>query len=267
MSLSDFDHLIIYFALFISFSLCIQRQLSKTALFTSLAAGVLALNVDASEFLTKTFLGPQANGQIALVVIFAIVTVVNGVSCVILKRRTLERCMMLICSVSFCVTTLIFHHVLIENYLHSWMKDAALKNAYILENQLSDIDDRCRSANLICWNGTKFTEKDIPEDLYEGLKSIDQHFDDLKLSDPVVHAYGALNDTEEDGVAAILYARSPGLVQIVIDRQSGRQVHTEIKKGFYLLDSIAHGVWLAGTLILMYFHRFVRSKRSRRNSQ
>ena len=262
LELSDYDHLIIYFALFLSLSLCIQKSVSWRGISLSAALAYAAMTFDLSENLTSNFFDDGVNAQAALVGLSALSVIGLGILIARKRSRSLERSMMFICGASFIGTTLLFHHVLIEGFLHDWMKDAGLKNAYITETPIDEFQARCKEAQVQCWAGKILAKGDVPDDLYDGLSSIHAYFDSQNIQGPIVHAYGALNDTEDDGVAAILYVRKPEITLVVIDTDTGRRVHSLIKNNFYLLDSIAHSIWIFGTLTLMFFHRYIKRRRS-----
>lgn len=233
----------------------------------SAGSAYAAMTFDLSENLTSTFFGNGVNAQAALVAMSALSVTGLGLLLAWKRTRSLERSMMFICGASFIGTTLLFHHVLIEGFLHDWMKDAALKNAYITETPMDEFQARCKEAQVQCWAGQKLGKGDVPDDLYDGLSSIHAYFDSQNIKGPIVHAYGALNDTEDDGVAAILYVRKPETTLVVIDRDTGRRVHSLIKNKFYLLDSIAHSIWIFGTLTLISFHRRIKRRRSNNASR
>ncbi|MFK4132233.1 hypothetical protein ACI2KR_08060 [Pseudomonas luteola] len=253
MSLSDYDHALIYLACTLSIVLIFKRQLTLLSACSSAPFAFLCMYLDPLGLLSSWILPKGSNPQILTAIVVPIVALILLIRTIMF--RSIDRIMVTASTITVIATTLLFHIVLIQNYLPAWGTAGAWSQSHLLRSDLITFDTFCSKQGLICFHGKTFDIQKLPLAYQESVGSVDEHIRSKNLSHESVFGYSVFNDLDDDGVASILYFWSPNEVRVVINEKMALYIHGQIKWGFYLLCSLAHTVWIFGALILIIFHR------------
>ncbi|MDU7558200.1 MAG: hypothetical protein E7K65_10135 [Pseudomonas sp.] len=255
LDLADLDHTLIYFVSFLAAFLSIRPTLRAVgtcgALLLAWTFVKLELTFDLADLLLNEGTNPQfITAGVAALGIFGLAIRVSRT-----RWRTMDRTLFLVAMISVCLTTAVFHLVLVNRVLPLWAKDIAWTNYNLVEASTETFAPKCEQAKVICWRGTAFEDGAFKPELREQLRGVDSFFRANPKPFPQGHGFGVFNDLSDDGVAAVLYYLDKGEARIVIDSAGGTRVHHEVRELFYKLCGIAHTVWIAGALFLIVFHR------------
>lgn len=260
---AELDHTLIFFSVFLSITLMINRSLSTVATLGAFVCACVFILVDGHFWLGEV-LFPGRNPQIATVGFMIATTSILLAMVTVKKWRTLDRIMISAACASVLVTFSLFHYVLVQQVLPAWAKDAAWGNSYLLPAPESRFKGDCKAAGLLCWQSDDVAAGLIPEAFQQQVEGLDRFYQENKPDGEVGHGFGVFNDLGQDGVAVVLYHRSGDDVRVISDSKAGLRIHSKVRDLFYLLASVAHGVWLIGALFLLSFHRKRLSKRAAR---
>lgn len=262
LDLSDLDHTLIYFVSFLAISLTIRPTLRAIGTCGALLLAWLFVEMDWTFDLADLLLPAGTNPQY-ITAAFAGLGISGLTVQVIRKRaRTMDRTLVLAALVSVCLTTALFHYVLVNRVLPAWTKDVAWTNYNLVEAPADQFDEKCQLARVECWRGVTFEPGAFKTEVREQLKGVDAFFRANPQPVPQGHGFGGFNDLSEDGVTAVLYYIDKGEARVVIDSRSAKRVHHEVRNLLYLLCAVAHSVWVVGALFLTNFHRRRFKKRS-----
>lgn len=264
ISISTFDHTLIFFICFLSMILIIRKSLNVLLAFGALVCACLFILADGHYVIASWVLPQDKNPQIATVILSILVTLCLALRCVKKSWRSLDRIMILIASCSVLATGLAFHVVLVQTILPAWAKDAAWANSYLVSIPPERFKAACEEARLECWVGNDLLAGEIDKDYKQQILGIYQFYADHLPEGVIAHGIGAFNDLGQDSVAAILYHQDGSDIRVIADSAGGTKVHSAIRDAFYFLSSIAHSVWIFGALILLGFHKVRFKMRGRK---
>lgn len=254
---ADLDHILIFSACFISLLLLVSRSLTVLGTVGAFAAAAIFVTAD-GHFLLGAITVPGKNPQIATVV-FYLLALAGLISAACVKRwRSFDRLITAITMASIGITGLLFHYLLIQQVLPAWSMDAAWGNSHLLPVGEGQFEKECASARLQCWaleevNGS-WTPA-LPYSIAQQVEGLRTFYAENPPEHQVGHGFGAFNDLEPEGVTVVLYYQDGDHIRLISDPAAGERIHGQIRTGFYLLSSVAHGVWLFGALWLIAFHR------------
>ena len=92
----------------------------------------------------------------------------------------------------------------------------------------------------------------------------DSFYKEHRPDGEVGHGFGVFNDLGQDGVSVVLYHQKGSDIRVIADSKTGQRIHAKVRELFYLLASVAHGIWLSGALSLIAFHRIRFARRAHR---
>jgi hypothetical protein len=254
MSLSDYDHTLIYLCIFLSATLLFTKNLSLKAVSLCVIFAISSSVLDPIGVLASLALPTGKNPQILTALIFPLVVIPLLASQFFKRFRSITRMMMSIASVAMLLTTILFHYILIQTILPAWGKEGAWAYSSLMEATPSRFDGMCKKENLYCFRDSSLNLNSVPEAYRNGVMGVDKNYSTYKGVEPVIFGYSLFNDLSTTGVAAILYSKSGSETRLVISDHEAIEIHTTIKWAFYLLCSVAHSVWLLGGLALILFH-------------
>ncbi|NVL48607.1 hypothetical protein F2S72_01175 [Pseudomonas syringae pv. actinidiae] len=258
--LAEIDHTLIFFSLFLCVTLLFKRTLNARVALGAFVCACVFISLDGHLWIGEVLLPKDKNPQIATVALM-VVTDLAMCAMVLIKRwRTLDRLMVCGAAVSILATFALFHFVLVQQVLPAWAKDAAWGNSYLLPVPKVEFQDACASAGLKCWDGRDLAARGLPETFSEQVDGLYRFYQDHKPEGETGHGFGVFNDLGQNGVTLVLFHQSGNDIRVIADVKTGRRIHAKIRELFYLLACVAHGVWLAGALSLITFHR-IRFKR------
>lgn len=256
--LSELDHTLIFFGCFLSIILLFRRHLTLVNALSALCCATAFIAAGGHFEVAYLILGENKNPQIFTVALFIVTTVFLLTLCSRKATRTMDRTLIGTACLSMLLTGLLFHYVLIQTALPSWARDAAWANSFLLPESASEFQEMCEQAELECWHGSEDSALDsdsVNPAFRQMIQGIDEFYEDANPEHAVGHGFGAFNDLEPAGVAVVLYYRDGADVRVISDARAGERIHGIIRDAFYLLSSAAHGVWLLGSLFLIWFHR------------
>ncbi|MFL1449341.1 hypothetical protein ACI77O_13170 [Pseudomonas tritici] len=261
---SELDHILIFVSIFLSVILVFKRSLSTLGAFGALVCACLFVLLDGHFWLGEVLLPPDRNPQIATVGFMIVST------CALLLRltrkawRSLDRLMVAGACASVLATFTLFHYVLVQQVLPAWAKDAAWGNSYLLPAPQDQFKSDCKAAGVSCWTSADIAAGALPETLSQQVEGLHRFYVENPPDGEVGHGFGVFNDLGQDGVAVVLYHRDGADTRVIADSKTGRRIHAKVRDMFYLLASVAHGIWLVGALSLLAFHRRRFAKRGSR---
>lgn len=260
---AEIDHTLIFFSIFLSFTMLFTRTLKASLAIGALACACVFVTCDGHFWLGEVLLPRDKNPQIATVGLLVMMALVSMRSLAIKRWRTLDRVMVAIASASVLATFVLFHYVLVQQTLPIWAKDAAWGNSYLLPVPVESFKRSCDESGLICWTGADIASHALPGAYSQQVEGLYQFYQDHQPETEVGHGLGVFNDLGDDGVSVVLFHQAGEDVRVIVDSRVGIRIHTKIRDSFYLLATVAHGVWLFGALSLIAFHR-MRFRRSGR---
>lgn len=253
LMLAELDHILIFFACFLSIILIFRRTLNVWFAFGALACACVFILLDGHFYLAELTLAPEQNPQIATVVLFCATTALLAGASMRPKWRSLDRLIIAFASCSVLITGVVFHSVLIQTILPAWAKDTAWGNSFLISIPREQFLETCAETTLQCWSSPLDFES-INKAFRQQVESVHRFYEANKPEHEVGFGFGAFNDLEQDGVAVVLYHRAGDDVRVIADPAGGQRVHSAIRDGFYFLSAIAHSVWIFGALWLIGFH-------------
>ncbi|PWC98995.1 hypothetical protein [Pseudomonas amygdali] len=260
---AEIDHTLIFFSIFLSFTLFFSRTLKASLAVGALVCACVFVTFDGHFWLGEILLPRGKNPQIATVGLMAFTALISLIGLAFKSWRTLDRVMVGISSASVLATFVLFHYVLVQQVLPAWAKDAAWGNSYLVPVSVERFRRSCGESELICWIGADVAAHALPEAYSQQVEGLYRFYRDHKPEAEVGHGFGVFNDLGADGVSVVLFHQSGDDVRVIVDAKVGIRIHTKIRDLFYLLATVAHGVWLFGSLSLIAFHR-MRFRRSGR---
>lgn len=262
IDLADIDHTLIFFASFLALFLTFKPTLRAKS---TCGAFLLACALVASDFhfyLAGLLLPENMNPQYVTVAFYLMCSATLCVRLFRAEWRSIERILLFAASVSVGVTAFLFHYILVIQTLPAWSKDGAWSNAYLTVQSQDHFPTACKEARLVCWSGAELVGDDLRVDIRQQVLGIHSFFQATAPESENGHGFGIFNDLTSDGVAVVLYYARPGDIRVIIDSRTGMRIHSSIRDSFYLLSTMAHSIWLAGALFLIWFHkrRFRRAR-------
>ncbi|MDF5937157.1 hypothetical protein P4126_32105 [Pseudomonas aeruginosa] len=170
LDLADLDHTLIYFVSFLAAFLSIRPTLRAVgtcgALLLAWTFVKLELTFDLADLLLNEGTNPQfITAGVAALGIFGLAIRVSRT-----RWRTMDRTLILVAMISVCLTTAVFHLVLVNRVLPLWAKDIAWTNYNLVEASTETFAPKCEQAKVICWRGTAFEDGAFKPELREQLR-------------------------------------------------------------------------------------------------
>lgn len=260
---AEIDHSLIFFSVFLTLSMAVSRTLKARLALGAFVCACVFILIDGHFWLGEVLLPRGKNPQIATVGLMVLTTATFSLGLCFKRWRTLDRIMIGVSSVAVLTTFALFHYVLVQQVLPSWAKDAAWGNSYLLPVPAGIFKQECGQSGLSCWNGDDIAADRLPEAVKQQVQGLYRFYKENTPDTEVGHGFGVFNDLGQDGVAVALYHQKNADVRVIVDSKVGTRIHTTIRDLFYLLATVAHGIWLFGSLSLIAFHR-MRFRRSNR---
>lgn len=261
---AEIDHTLIFTSVFLCIALFFKRTLNARVALGALVCACVFIMLDGHFWLGEVFLPRGKNPQIATVALMVMTAAAMMVMVSFKRWRTLDRIMVCGASASVLATFVLFHYVLVQQVLPAWAKDAAWGNSYVLPVPKSGFQDACSAAGLACWDGHQVASGGLPESFSQQVDGLYRFYKDHKPDGEVGHGFGVFNDLGQNGVSVVLYHQTGNDIRVIADSKTGLRIHSKVRDLFYLLASVAHGVWLSGALSLIAFHRRRFARRSDR---
>ena len=252
---ASLDHVLIFFTIFVSLLLLFRATLSAVSVLGALAAACVFIAADGHFLLAELTLPRDRNPQIATVALFAFTTAALIITATVKRFRTFDRLLIAIAAASVLATGALFHTILIATVLPAWSKDAAWGNSYLLKEPAELFLEKCEQSRLQCWSGAPLNVALINDSFRNQVKGIYEFYQDNDPGAEAGHGFGAFNDLHSEGVSVVLYHQDGNDVRVIADARTGVRIHSTVRDSFYLLSTVAHGVWLIGALSLIGFHR------------
>ncbi len=252
---AEIDHVLIFFSIFLCFTLSITRTLSAWKALGAFSFACVFILADGHFWLGEVILPEGRNPQIATVGLMILTPILMLLFAVVRWLRSFDRIIMAFASLSVLATSVLFHFVLVQQVLPSWAKDAAWGNSFMLSTPSAAIKAECKSADLSCWGLDEIVSGELPGAFKQQVEGVHTFYEVNTPDGEVGHGFGVFNDLGQDGVAVVLYHRNGPDVRVIADPKTGVRIHGMIRDLFYLLDTTAHGVWIGGALLLIAFHR------------
>lgn len=252
---ADLDHVLIFFSCFLSICLLFKRTLSVWLSLGAFTAACLFIWGDGHFLIAKLTLPPDRNPQIATVALYCFTTLCLMGRLALKRWRSLDRLMVCFAAISVLLTGVLFHTILIQRTLPAWAKDAAWGNSYLVSVPITEFQSHCAAARLTCWNGPSLDLEKIDTSIREQVAGIYNFYRDNKPAETVGHGFGAFNDLSPNGVSVVLYHQSGEDIRVIEDSRTGGRIHSFVRDAFYLLCTVAHSIWLFGSLFLIAFHK------------
>lgn len=256
----DYSHLLIYLSFALSATLIFRRSLTAKSGIGALLVVLILLHQGENYSISHLIFGPTVNPQYLNVILAAISLAGVGISLAVKRWRTIDRIMIFGAQGAVVVTTLLFHMLLVQTILPGWNFSIAWGNiaAVAPPDEMSKV---CRDSGLVCWQGEKFE----PEAFNPYIRDQVRSRLEMLHAEPIPElgsTFGSDNDLVTNGTMAVLVYKRNEHYWVIGDSKYGVRAHTVILRSFYILCAIAHTVWIAGALILIFFHkrRFARRK-------
>lgn len=253
---AEIDHVLIFFSIFLCITLSVTRTLSALKALGAFLLACVFILADGHFWLGEAILPEGRNPQIATVGLMVLTPMLMILFAAVRRLRSFDRIIMAFASLSVVVTSGLFHFVLIQQVLPAWAKDAAWGNSFLLSTHSAALDAECKAAGLSCWGLSELAAGGLPEAFKQQVEGVHRFYE---ANEPgggeAGHGFGVFNDLGRDGVAVVLYHRNGHDVRVIADAKTGLRIHGMIRDLFYLLDTVAHGVWIGGALLLIAFHR------------
>lgn len=258
---AEIDHVLIFFSIFLSVSLMIFRTLNAVMAIGALFCACVFIWFDGHFWLGGVLLPEGRNPQIATVGLMLATAVILPMLAVLRRTRSFDRIIVGVACISVLLTSGLFHYVLIQQILPAWAKDAAWGNSYLLAPASESFEAECAEANLACWNAGHIKSGALPGAFKQQVEGVYSFYQSNKTDGEVGFGFGVFNDLGQDGVAVILFHMKGDDIRVIADSKAGVRIHSKVRDLFYLLDTTAHAVWVAGALFLIAFHRRRFSRR------
>nr|WP_100549867.1 MULTISPECIES: hypothetical protein [unclassified Pseudomonas] len=261
---AEIDHVLIFFSIFLCVSLMIYRTLRAWVALGAFFCACLFILVDGHYWLGAVLLPEGRNPQIATVGLMLASAAILTMLAALRRTRSFDRIIVGVASISVLLTSGLFHYVLVQQVLPAWAKDAAWGNSYLLAPTSESFEADCAEANLSCWNAGHIKSGALPVAFKQQVEGVYMFYQSNKPDGEVGYGFGVFNDLGQDGVAVILFHMKGEDIRVIADPKTGTRIHSKVRDLFYLLDTTAHAVWIAGALFLIAFHRRRFSRRSAR---
>lgn len=261
---AEIDHTLIFFSVFLCIVLMTRPTLNARVALGALVCACVFILLDGHFWLGEVFLPKGRNPQIATVAVMALSTATLSTMVMFKRWRSLDRLMVSGAAASVLVTFALFHYVLVQQVLPAWAKDAAWGNSYVLPVPKSGFESECLAAGLTCWDGRQIEGGALPDAYAQQVNGLYRFYKDHHPDGEVGHGFGVFNDLGQDGVSVVLYHQVGSDIRVIADNKTGLRIHSKVRDLFYLLASVAHGVWVIGALSLIAFHRMRFARRALR---
>ncbi|HEJ4408092.1 TPA: hypothetical protein SL557_000376 [Pseudomonas aeruginosa] len=258
---AEIDHVLIFFSIFLCVSLMIYRTLRAWVALGAFFCACLFILVDGHYWLGAVLLPEGRNPQIATVGLMLATATILTMLAALRRTRSFDRIIVGVASISVLLTSGLFHYVLVQQVLPAWAKDAAWGNSYLLAPASESFEADCAEANLACWNAGHIKSGGLPDAFKQQIEGVYMFYQSNKTDGEVGYGFGVFNDLGQDGVAVILFHMKGEDIRVIADPKTGIRIHSKVRDLFYLLDTTAHVVWIAGALFLIAFHRRRFSRR------
>lgn len=262
--LAEIDHVLIFFSIFLCVSLMIYQTLRAWVALGAFFCACLFILLDGHYWLGAVLLPERRNPQIATVGLMLATAAILPLLAVFRGTRSFDRILVGVASISVLLTSGLFHYVLVQQVLPAWAKDAAWGNSYLLAPASESFEAECVQARLACWNAGHINAGALPDAFKQQIEGVYNFYKSNKPDGEVGHGFGVFNDLGQDGVAVILFHMNGDDIRVIADSKTGVRIHSMVRDLFYLLDTTAHAVWIAGALFLIAFHRRRFSRRGAR---
>lgn len=259
---AEIDHVLIFFSIFLCVSLMIYRTLRAWVALGAFFCACLFILVDGHYWLGAVLLPEGRNPQIATVGLMLASAAILTMLAALRRTRSFDRIIVGVANISVLLTSGLFHYVLVQQVLPAWAKDAAWGNSYLLAPASESFEGECAEANLSCWNAGHIKSGALPVAFKQQVEGVYTFYQSNKPDGEVGYGFGVFNDLGQDGVAVILFHMKGEDIRVIADPKTGTRIHSKVRDLFYLLDTTAHAVWIAGALFLIAFHRRRFSRRS-----
>jgi len=261
---AELDHILIFFSVFLCIALIFKPTLNARVALGALVCACVFILLDGHFWLGEFFLPKGRNPQLATVVLMIITTATLSTMVVFKRWRTLDRIMVTGASASVLLTFALFHYVLVQQVLPAWAKDAAWGNSDVLPVPMSGFEETCLAAGLGCWDERQIAAGELPDAFAQQVDGLYRFYKEHRPDGEVGHGFGVFNDLGQDGVSVVLYHQKGSDIRVIADSKTGQRIHAKVRELFYLLASVAHGIWLSGALSLIAFHRIRFARRAHR---
>ncbi|HBP1602442.1 TPA: hypothetical protein L5U90_003547 [Pseudomonas aeruginosa] len=258
---AEIDHVLIFFSIFLSVSLMIHRTLNALLAIGAFLCACVFIWFDGHFWLGAVLLPEGRNPQIATVGLMLATALILPVLALFRGTRSFDRIIAGVVCISVLLTSGLFHYVLVQQVLPAWAKDAAWGNSYLLAPASERFLAQCAEANLSCWNAGHIKSGALPVAFKQQVEGVYSFYQTNKPDGEVGYGFGVFNDLGQDGVAVILFHMKGEDIRVIADSKAGTRIHSKVRDLFYMLDTTAHAVWLAGALFLIAFHRRRFSRR------
>ena len=252
MTLHNYVESLLWFAVFLCALMSFGSRLRWWCVPALCALALLWVLIDVPFVIARDFF-PHANPQ--QVIGYASALTTSMLVLATIRKRSLDRLMILMANTAVIATTLIFHFVLIERIMPEWNKTGAFSYSYLQNIPKDEFTASCERSGLDCYIGSDIEGSALGERLKESLGPIHEHSVAQHPDRPIVFGY-ALNDETTTSVATtVLYIYNHGEARVIASPIMGTYIHDNIKLNFFIMVCCASNFWLFGSIFLLAFHK------------